>query len=197
VIYSSIGSALTISGAFPGGLTLTNQGHIVGGGGNGATGGSTPNGFFPNVSGDAPGTPGQPGLLAQTAVNLDNQGVIAGGGGGGGAGGGGYYNYPRQAGGGGGGRSGAVNSTGGARLGTDGTFTAPGAGGPLSGSAGHLFAGAGGAGGEWGALGQNGMPGGTITGATAPVPASGGGAAVVGNSNITWIATGARYGAIQ
>lgn len=192
VIYSAIGYALTISGAFPGGLTLTNQGHIVGGGGNGARGGSSSNGFVPSVSGQAPATPGQPGMSVQSAVHIDNQGVIAGGGGGGGAGGGGYYYAPKQGGGGGGGRSGVQNAPGGARAGTDGTFTAPGAGGSAV-----ITTGRGGAGGSWGATGQNGTPGSTITAATSPVPPSGGGAAVVGNSNITWIATGTRYGAIQ
>lgn len=197
VIYSAIGYALTISGAFPGGLTLTNLGHIVGGGGNGATGGYSSNGFTVDQSGQVPGTAGQPGILVEAPAIVDNQGVIAGGGGGGGAGGGTYYYGVKRGGGGGGGRSGLTASIGNAYQGANGSFTVPGSGGPARNFHPTYNCGAGGAGGSWGANGQSGTSGTVVFGETAPVPASGGGAAVVGNSNITWVATGARYGAIQ
>lgn len=202
VIYSAIGYALTISGTFPGGLTLTNHGHIVGGGGNGADGAyrNPQNLGLPRFLGAAPPTNGQPAIDVQSAVSIDNKGVIAGGGGGGAGGGA----STERGGGGGGGRSGLVNAAGGLRGGADGTFAAPGFGGPFLYISGRSWAGQGGTGGAWGANGAIGSsPLGRIGFTTTYPPAytvqpvGGGGAAVVGNSNITWIATGERYGAIQ
>lgn len=141
------------------------------------------------------GKNGGPALRAQHAISIDaSGGVIAGGGGGGG--GSSYY-----ATGGGGGRSGRTNSSGGADSypGASGTFSSGGKGGAYSGGAAGGTTGpgansggystAGGGGGGWGASGGTGYnPSSTAGGA--------GGAAVVGDSYITWINTGTRYGAI-
>lgn len=97
-------------------------------------------------------------------------GIDAAGGviGGGGGGGGG------NKGGGGGGRSGRTDAAGGVGVpaGASGTFSSGGSGG--------------GGGGDWGASG----------GTTGSYAGGTGGAAVVGNSYITWINTGTRYGSI-
>lgn len=114
------------------------------------------------------GSNGGPALRAQYAIGIDAAGGVIGGGGGGGGG---------NKGGGGGGRSGRTNAAGGVGTGngTSGTFSSGGSG----------DAGAGG-GGDWGASGGT---AGSYAGGT-------GGAAVVGNSYITWINTGTRYGSI-
>lgn len=141
------------------------------------------------------GKNGGPALRAQHAISIDaSGGVIAGGGGGGG--GSSYY-----AAGGGGGRSGRTNSSGGADSysGASGTFSSGGKGGAVSGGAAGGTTGpgadgggpsaAGGGGGGWGASGGTGYNPSSIAGGA-------GGAAVVGNSYITWINTGTRYGSI-
>ena len=114
------------------------------------------------------GSNGGPALRAQYAIGIDAAGGVIGGGGGGGGG---------NKGGGGGGRSGRTDAAGGVGTGngTSGTFSSGGSGG----------AGAGGGGG-WG---DSGGTAGSYAGGT-------GGAAVVGNSYITWINTGTRYGSI-
>lgn len=168
---------------FPVGTTLKliMPGYVCGMGGAGGAYSTGSNGF-----------PGGPALRAQHAISIDaSGGVIAGGGGGGG--GSDYY-----AAGGGGGRSGRTNSSGGADTypGASGTFSSGGKGGAYSGGAagGTTGPGAngskGGGGGGWGASGG--------TGYDSPTPNAGGagGAAVVGNSYITWINTGTRYGSI-
>ena len=135
------------------------------------------------------GSNGGPALRAQFAISIDaTGGVIGGGGGGGGAAGSSF------GGGGGGGRSGRTNSAGGAASfnGAAGTFTSGGNGGNFGGAGGTTGVGgdgsssAGGGGGGWGASG----------GASSSYAGGTGGAAVVGNSYITWINTGTRYGAI-
>ena len=142
----------------------------------------------------ATGKNGGPALRAQHAISIDaSGGVISGGGGGGGGSSG-------SSAGGGGGRSGRTNSSGGADTypGESGTFSSGGKGGAYSGGAaggttgpgangGSGGGGSGGGGGGWGASGGTGY---TTTAGGA------GGAAVVGNSYITWIDTGTRYGAI-
>ena len=134
------------------------------------------------------GSNGGPALLAQHAITIDALGGVTAGGGGGG-GGSGFGGS-----GGGGGRSGRTNSAGGAASfnGAAGTFTSGGNGGNFGGAGGTTGPGGagdlskGGGGGGWGA-----------SGGTAGSNAGGtGGAAVVGNSYITWINTGTRYGAI-
>ena len=132
------------------------------------------------------GSNGGPALRAQHAITIDALGGVTAGGGGGGGGG--------SFGGGGGGRSGRADAVGGAAslTGANGTFSSGGAGGNSGGAGGTTGPGGagriskGGGGGGWGA-----------DGGTADSYAGGtGGAAVVGNSYITWINTGTRYGAI-
>lgn len=213
---------VTISGSFPGGVTLINNGYILGRGGNGG-GGYV--GYL-GTSGGLPGGGGGPALSVSSLVTIDNTNGTIGGGGGGGSGGGAAvaygYNIPGSAGGGGGGggRSNAgYNSSGGAagiannagsrsvygNPGNGGTYNAAGTGGAykfkytdLSGQ--YARGGFGGNGGDWGASGNAGANGFVYTGGgatSAAGAAGGGGSAVVGNSNITWTATGTRYGAIS
>ena len=169
-------------------LTLTCQGYICGMGGAGGSGGA--NGSGKGIV----GLPGGAALRAQYAISIDALGgTIAGGGGGGGRGTG-------SSAAGGGGRSGRTNSSGG----NAGTFSSGGngasGGGGAGGSGGTTSVGGngasaagsegGGGGGGWGASGGDGDN-------TVPTSVGGaGGAAVVGNSYITWINTGTRYGSI-
>jgi hypothetical protein len=173
--------ALTVSGSFPSGVELTNNGFIVGMGGKGGDGG---------VGNGQAGSAGGLALSVSSAITINNaSGTVAGGGGGGGAGGAvdtvcGCTPINIPGGGGGGGRSSAAaNSAGGANGGGAGTVSSAGAGG--SGGAN------GGAGGNWGASGSNGNNGTYARG----VGGAGGGA-VSGNSNITWTAFGTRTGSI-
>lgn len=198
----TISSASTASyafdtGIFPAGsnLTLTNNGIIVGRGGNGGNGGGSPS-PLPTAGGA-----GGPALRAQSLVSITNNNRIAGGGGGGGGGMNG--SYPGDGGGGGIGVSagGAPQNISGSP-GFAGTLTAAGGGGNTGGwspsigwdANGNAIADSnGGNGGGYGAAGGHGCdaafvgPGG-LGGAA--------GAAVVGNSNITWLATGTRNGPI-
>lgn len=160
---------------FPSGtsLKLIMPGYVCGMGG---AGGAT----------NTAGSNGGPALRAQHAITIDALGGVTAGGGGGG--GGSFW------GGGGGGRSGRTNAVGGAAsfTGENGTFSSGGAGGAGGGAGGTTGPGGagsisvGGGGGGWGASGGT---AGSYAGGT-------GGAAVVGNSFITWINTGTRYGAI-
>lgn len=177
---------------FPAGTTLAviNNGFIVGCGGNGGD----------SLNGVAAGSPGGPAFRAQAAVTVTNNGTIGGGGGGGGGGGRGLV-YSGvivvRGGGGGGGGCGLNGGAGGAGgngggNGTAGSKTAAGAGGN-----GASPAGAGGNGGGLGSAGSPGSPGKDLEGGSIAGGAGGAaGAAVVGNSNITWAATGTRLGAI-
>ena len=180
--------ALTVSGSFPKGVSLTNNGLIIGMGGAGGAGS--------NGAGGAGGV----GLKALSSLLLNNAGTIAGGGGGGGAGANGNGG---QGGGGGGGPTGLTNSAGGARAGGAGTVNGAGAGGPsiyytnrVMTFAGDIYnppryrtdvytAGGGAAGGNWGA---NGVGAGGAGGA--------GGAAVVGTALINWQTLGTRNGGV-
>lgn len=199
IFSNSTGSpALTISGSFPGGVTLVNNGTVLGRGGGGANGAPAGDTSIPSTAGS-----GGLALSVSTAVSINNgSGRIAGGGGGGGGGRSGLYTAGkgapefRGAGGGGGGGIGngpgganGTNSSGTATPGTAGTLTTNGTGGSPG-----SYAGAGGNGGSWGSAGSNG-------GASAwygPGGAGGAaGAAITGNSNITWIATGTRNGGIS
>ena len=209
--------ALTVNGSFPNGVTLINNGYILGMGGNGGTG--CPVGFTSASSGDSGGI----GLSVSSAITINNaSGVIAGGGGGGGGGGsycdggvgkgGPYIQYGWAGGGGGGGQTGLSNSGGGGPGG--GTFNQrsrdpqPGSGGDVSGAGSGgigaaapnagFFAGAGGNGGGWGSSGSGGQGGRGGAFYNGP-PGAGGssGNAITGNSNITYINTGTRYGGIS
>jgi len=209
---------LTINGSFPGGVSLTNNGFIVGMGGNGGAG---------PTSGPAvqvgPGTAGAGGGLAlsvSVGVTITNNGTIAGGGGGGGGGtssantgdkgGGNYYG----GGGGGGGRSSAAaNSSGGAggaasgagtvlsgNSGGAGTVSAAGTGG--QGGYGRdlparPYYGKGGDGGGWGSAGATGDGNKFGNPSAGPYGGGSGGGAVSGNGNITWVAFGTRLGGIS
>ena len=171
-------TALTIQGDFPAGVSLINNGSIVGGGGGGG----------PAVYGGSgyPGGAGGIGLVITTAISITNNGNIAGGGGGGGgcgAFGTGGVIYSGGGGGGGaayGGASGGYYASGAA-----GTFTTGGAG------AGSEWGGVAGNGGGWGANGGTGSSSSTSGGAGGAA-----GAAVSGNSNVTWVAEGSIYGAL-
>jgi hypothetical protein len=184
--------ALTVNGSFPGGVELTNNGFVIGMGGNGGGGFA---GYGPGYNGDAGGVA----LSVSLAMSVTNNGTIAGGGGGGGGGPGRYasgeYVYTPQSttlGGGGGQSSHAANSSGGDAYddGYAGTVSAAGAG-RNTGNGNY-----GGNGGGWGASGAGGYtadpaPWGNSTSGGA------GGAAVSGNANITYIATGTRLGALS
>lgn len=187
--------ALTISGSFPAGVTLINNGYIVGRGGNGGNGG------YRTGSGGG-GASGGGALSVSSAVTIQNNGTIAGGGGGGGGGGGRNYqagdlDYKLTGGGGGGGRTSLTNSSGGSPNGGTGTVNAAGGGGSRQfiQNAGAIYSGSGGSGGGWGSSGSSGGSGGSGY----PYGGGGGGAgyAVSGNGNITWSSTGARYGGIS
>lgn len=216
---SSTGSpALTINGSFPGGVTLINNGFIVGRGGNGGNGGGT------NATTSFPGSAGSSGggaLSVSVGVTINNaSGTIGGGGGGGGGGAARYVGFPGKGnisnsaggGGGGGGRSSAAaNSSGGTagagRYGgtsyvasNGGTGTSGGAGGGGAGgrSVTTIYGGNGGNGGGWGSAGATGTAGsggdGSIQG---PYGGGSAGYAVSGNGNISWAATGTRLGSIS
>ncbi len=167
--------AFDTGATFPAGTTLTlvNNGFVVGMGGAGGAAYTA-------------GSNGGPALRAQYAIGIDAAGGVIGGGGGGGGSG--------ESGGGGGGRSGRTNAAGGVGTGngTSGTFSSGGSGGGDGGAGGTTGPGddgsgiSGGGGGGWGASG----------GTTGSYAGGTGGAAVVGNSYITWINTGTRYGAI-
>jgi len=159
--------ALTVNGAWPGGITLLNQGLIVGRGGNGGNGGGSPAGA--PKAGFAAGTA----ILVSVPVTINNPGTIGGGGGGGGGGGLGFQRSVVFSGGGGGG-GGIGVSTGGnggvgqnqpsGGAGTPGTTTAAGPGG---GGGNPPAAGPGGAGGGYGSAGTSGTPSGPQAGGTA------------------------------
>ena len=221
-------AALTISGSFPGGIDLINNGFIAGMGGAGGNGA----GVSSDTGTKYPGTAGAGGGLAlsvSSAVSITNNGTIGGGGGGGGGGQGAVVRFPDgsggnyfvelRGGGGGGGQSGAAaNSAGGApgtpdiplwisaQAQTGGAGTSSGAGSGGAGSQSNPTPGAsGGTGGAGGTLGVGGATGAAGTNGgyffvagTQTGPYSGGsaGGAVSGNSNITWVATGTRLGAI-
>ena len=215
--------ALTVNGTFPNGVSLINNGYIIGMGGNGGAGMYCAYNAQYSATNPNRGTAGGNALTASVAVTITNNGTIGGGGGGGGGSGygwtsTGYYTAAGIGGGGGGGgrSSNAANTTGGTggsvatqyatrytgNAGTGGTVSAVGVGGAgrPSGS-GFTFSGTydAGNGGEWGATGDTGgygragFPGGYYQ---YGAPGSAGGSAVAGNSNITWTATGTRLGAI-
>ena len=171
-------AACTISGSFPNGVSLINNGVIVGRGGNGGNGRTANTG----TAGGAGGTA----LSVSVNTMIDNNGTIAGGGGGGGGGGSMRVRFKTNpgntptgtpilnaaGGGGGGGRSSnGFNSSGGtgatpagepsSTAGTAGTYSAAGTGGTgsVSSAPGSLSA-TGGNGGNGGGWGDNGATGG-------------------------------------
>ena len=170
------GNALTISGSFPAGVSLINNGTIVGGGGGG--------GYAPYGGTGQPGGVGGIGILVSTAVSITNNNIIGGGGGGGGGGGaygaGGVVYY---SGAGGGGAPYGVGGSGSLGPGGTATFTTGGTSGPYD-------YGRGGTGGTYGVNGGAGQTQNTGGGAGGVA-----GAAVSGDSYVTWVATGTIYGA--
>jgi len=188
---------------WPSGVTLklVNDGTIAGRGGDAG---------YRYVSGTSysDGEDGGTGLLANHAIEITNNGVIGGGGGGGGNGRTWRITsfHTSHGGQGGGGRClGYAGATGifAGPYGTSGTYTNYGLGANGVSYNGDTANGTGGDGGDGGDLGQDGQDG---TAGIVPtnsfdsnIPAGVGGAAgdaVHGNSYITWIATGTRYGAI-
>lgn len=209
--------ALLVNGSFPGGVQIINNGLIVGMGGGGGTGGAQ------TYAGSA-GAAGGPALRADVPVSVQNLGTIAGGGGGGGGGQGGRLSWQNctsntcnnqsqqiGGGGGGGGRTGASANSPGGLPGWSGAIymgSSGGAGtvsGPGGGGGGYYTSrgtgGSGGSGGGWGAAGASGgnatPVSSTLSIAVGPYSGGAGGPAVVGNANITWVATGTRLGSIQ
>lgn len=207
--------ALTVNGSFPGGVALVNNGFIVGMGGAGGSGPTSGPGL--QVGAGTAGAGGGLALSVSSAISVTNNGTVAGGGGGGGGGRSSAYTgeYSFQTnfggGGGGGGRTGAVNSSGGAggvasvsygsarsgAAGGVGTLSSAGSGG--NGGYGLReggFRGGGGTGGTWGAAGSTGDSARFSDPSAGPYSGGSAGGAVSGNSNITWVATGTRLGAI-
>ena len=202
--------ALTVSGSFPGDVSLTNNGIILGCGGNGGNGGNP-------GSGGGSGAGGGTALSVSSPITITNNNTVAGGGGGGG--GGGSYTIVGNRGvylgeGGGGGGGGIGNSSGGSGTGGGGNGNGGGAGGAGSltsagggGTGGYQNTGSqdggsGGAGGGYGSSGSGGnngvYPGGNGSPATYSGGSGGGsGSCTSGNSNITWSVTGNRYGALN
>jgi len=174
------------SGTFPVGSTLSlvimSGGYIVGKGGNGANSSNNP----------SPGAPGLNAINATYAISINNSGTIAGGGGGGGAT---YGSSGSQDGCGGGGGAGYSAGTGGSGIyntadnGSSGTLTTGGIGG--NDAAGSLS--------DTGGNGGNlGVAGSAANDVSNPGYGSNGGSRgyyVVGNSLVTWIATGTLLGA--
>jgi hypothetical protein len=194
-------------------INVINNGIITGFGGAGGAGCSINGVTFTNPT---VGSAGGPGLRAQYAMSISNNGTVAGGGGGGGGGGGSRGNYTKgtygaaAGGGSGGGRplgagdaagtavNNAVNSSG--TAGGTGTLAAPGAAG-ARGVIGGISGG--GPGVVGGALGTAGATGGSPDLSNANYYAGGyragaaGGAAgnyVTGGGNVTWNVVGTRLG---
>lgn len=187
-------AALTVSGSFPAGVSLVNNGSIVGMGGQGA-------------NADSVGNAGGAAIAVSTAISITNNGILAGGGGGGGAGiswGWNGLNRSTPGSAGGSGLTQAIapgplypgTSVGGQASQYDsgtGMYSTPGA--SQNWGYGGRVSSYGGAGGTWGNQGQQ---GGNIDGLSGGGYVGGaGGAAVSGNSNVTWLATGTRYGALS
>jgi hypothetical protein len=202
--------SLTVSGSFPGGVSLTNNGYIVGMGGAGGRG------YDATVSNGSAGGGGGTALSVSASITITNNGTIAGGGGGGGGGQGWYIggkaNFGMGGGGGGGGRSSAAaNSSGGGGgsnyggyiasvAGGSGTVSSQGSGGAGGRSSNNVYRGGdGGSGGGWGSSGSSGGVGAGSGGATLRGPAGGGsgGNAVSGNGYVSWVSTGTRLGGIS
>jgi len=203
--------ALTVNGSFPGGVTLTNNGVIVGMGG---AGGLAPN---QNIAAGSAGGAGGTALSVSVALTLANNGTMAGGGGGGGGGQSGALDICgplwESGGGGGGGRSsnaansagggGAGFGAGGARLassGGAGTYSSAGTGGLGAAWNSNNQGGTGGNGGNWGTAGSTGStygPVGSVYGTVGPYSGGGAGSCTSGGVNITYTATGTRNGPLN
>ena len=153
-------ASLIIAGSFPGGLTIINNGKVIGLGGAGGTPTS-------NNNPAAPGQAGGPAINATSSFTLINYGTIAGGGGGGGSGG-----MNSSGNGGNGSAGGGAGGAGGGALGggsyypggTESTLTTPGISGkgldpPYGGYGQDRWGAPGGDGGALGEDGNSGYPG--------------------------------------
>lgn len=217
-VEATVNSGVTLSGnSYAGlrvpsnmsaGVTLINNGVIIGRGGDGALGRT-------NLEGLA-GSAGNAGVQRYTSMTIQNNGTIGGGGGGGGAGGSYQWShfFSGCGGGGGGGRSSLTNSSGGGYQGSKGTQGNAGNGGSYNaaGNGGNgssvqdgpsgMVSGNGGNGGGWGSSGNGGnssytQKGNPNGGANRAGGAGGsGGAATTGNGSVTWTANGTRYGTV-
>ena len=216
-------AALTINGSWPGGVTLVNNGYIIGMGGAGGRG-------YSSLAGSDAG----PAISLGINCNIENNSYICGGGGGGGggqtsAGGGGAgggaggpvtnpIDSLTGGGGGGPGANGAAGKVGqygisggggGRRLpgvgATGTTTTAPGggAGGAGGGAGGPYAGGSGGSNNSAGGSGASKLSGGGgggwgASGGTSDKAGGAGGRAVRLNGyTVTWLANGTRWGAIS
>lgn len=192
-------------------VTIVNSGVIQGMGGNAGNGGTAGAG---SASPGSSGSSGGNAIYVNRPTTITNNGTIAGGGGGGGGGGGAWFGpIPKNnfAGGGGGGGGGSGTNAGSAGSGGTGSPSGtprPGSAGSAGtsptggggGAGGYLDAGAyGGTGGTGGGRGAAGSTGNT---GTSPGPKGSGGSGgaagnyVVGNSFVTWPATGTRQGGV-
>jgi len=185
-------------------LTINGSRSVIGRGGDGA---ASPGSGAGNVTTN--GNAGGPALRAQFPMRINNLGTIAGGGGGGG---GGRRNFPQASvswvpgGGGAGVPAGGVSGSPGTnaiRSAASGTSTSGGLGAigdGISVPGGETVRATAGSGGNLGATGGTGTYSGQVDGGSSVSGnlGTGGpaGAAVAGNSNITWINTGTRLGAI-
>ena len=189
---------LLSSWSFPSGLEIEISASTLVGGGRGASGNPSP-------------AAGGPALLVQVPVSIRNNGTIAGGGGQGGFGQITFVDYNSSrviagtdgtAGAGAGFASGATTPSS-AQAGGGGLYAAY--SGPLFGGDTRPWARGGecGSGGGWGAQGVSGFYG-SVGGSynaggeyEPPKPGGAGGNSVIGNSFITWLATGTRLGPIS
>lgn len=179
-------TAVTISGSFPGGLTVTNTAVLYGNGGAGGSGGWAylVGGSLSASQNGNDGTNGGTGLyiysLTGGPFSFINNGVIASGGGGGGGGNGSANNVADYS-----------SYTGGAG-GAGGTYYT----GPSSGAAGQAYAGDGGAGGAYNTgAGANGTQNETGIYWTIRGTGAGAGYAVLGIGLMTFSGTGSIQGA--
>lgn len=223
---STSNPALLVTNSFPKGITLNNNGYIIGMGGAGGNGSN-----YYSSGGGSGGTDGGAGGTAfktLAAITVVNNGTIAGGGGGGGGGRAGITpyilpngdsdSYTIYGGSGGGGQGGLTNSATGspggffnsgnstwldyAYSGTSGTNSTAGTGGggrgrkAQSGELSNTTYSDGGAGGGWGAAGTAGR-GDNIVSYGSRVNAGGAaGKYVEGNSFVTWSVAGTRLGGV-
>lgn len=181
-------AAFLIMGSFPGGLTIVNNGKILGKGGQG---GFNFGGF--SASG-GPGEAGGAAIDVRTPCTINNLGTIGGGGGGGGCAGSpsAQASYFVTSGGGGGGAGGDAGAAG-----TSYHYVAPLAGNEVTGGAGGVgYASVqGGKGGDLGLDGAAGPQGANSGGGGGPGGRSG--RAVVGSEYVTWTAYGTIKGGIR
>ena len=202
---------ITPSGNYLGGATnsrfrLVNNGFISGKGGAGGSGGQ--GGGSSSVSSE-PGGAGFSATGQYSIIDVNNLGTIAGGGGGGGGGqsgrgtdgGEGTAGYGAGGGGGGAGYSGGAGGGGvgdnySGSSGAAGSWNAGGGGGG-GGSGNGVSAGSGGGGGTAGNAGGTGGNASGLNSLNGPWGGASGGPATYGSSNITWVNTGSRLGAVS